>query len=47
MCKIDGERGASVQHMELSSVLCDDLEGWGGGWWDGGPRGRAYKYTDS
>ena len=22
--------GAAVQHRELSSVLCDDLEGWGG-----------------
>ena len=35
--------GAAVQHRELSSVLCDDLEGWDGG--EGGSRGRRYMYT--
>jgi len=34
---------AAVQHRELSSVLCDDLEGWDGG--EGGSRGRRYMYT--
>jgi len=33
MCKIDSWWEAAVQHRELSSVFCDDLEGWdrGGG----------------
>ena len=26
-------------------MLCDDLEGWDGGWWEGGSRGRGYRYT--
>ena len=30
---------------ELGSVLCDDLYGWDGGGWEGGPRGRGYMYT--
>ena len=38
----------AVQHRELSSVLCDDLDGWDGGvGWEGGSRGRAYMYTCS
>ena len=28
MCKIDGQWEAAVEHRELSSVLCGDLEGW-------------------
>ena len=31
MCKIDSLWEAAVQHRELSSGLCDDLEGWVGG----------------
>ena len=30
MCKIDGQWEAAVEHRELSSVLCDDLERWDG-----------------
>ena len=29
-----------MYHWDLSSVLCDDLEGW-----EGGLRGREYMYT--
>ena len=31
----------AIKHRELSLVLCDDLEGWDGGW-EGGSRGRGY-----
>ena len=31
MCKIDSEWEPAVQHRELSSVLCDDLDRWDGG----------------
>ena len=30
MCKIESQWEAAVQHRELSSVFCDDLEGWVG-----------------
>ena len=30
VCKIDGYWEAAVQHRELSSVFCDDLDGWKG-----------------
>ena len=40
MCKRDSQWEAAVQDMELSSVLCDDLEV--GEWvW----RGRMYAYS--
>ena len=29
------------------SMLCDDLEGWDGGGWEGGSRGEGYMYTHS
>ena len=29
-CRMDGFGEAAVQHRELRSVLCDDLEGWDG-----------------
>ena len=32
--KIDGQWEAAVEHRELSSVLCDNLEVWGE--WAGG-----------
>ena len=38
---------AAVSHRELSSVLCDDLKGWQGGWQEGGSRERGYMYTYS
>jgi len=31
MCKIASWWEAAVQHRELSSMLCDGLEGWGWG----------------
>ena len=31
MCKTDSQWEAAVQRMELSLVLCDDLDGWDGG----------------
>ena len=30
MCKMVSHWEAAVQHRELNSVLCDDLEGWAG-----------------
>ena len=30
VCKIDGWWKATIEHRELSSVLCDDLGGWDG-----------------
>ena len=36
--------GAAVQHRELSSALCDNTEGWDGGW-EGDLRGRGYTCT--
>jgi len=41
-CEIDGQWEAPAQHRESSSVLCGDLDGWGG------PRGeRGYMDTYS
>ena len=31
ICKTDSKWEAAIQHRELSSVLCDDIEGWVGG----------------
>ena len=47
MCKIESQWEASVQHRELSLVLCDDLEGWDWGGRIGGrfKRQRIYVYT--
>ena len=39
MCKIDSQREPAIQHRELSSGLCDDLEEW-----EGGLRGRPCVY---
>ena len=36
---------AAIQHREFSCMLCDDLEGWVGGGWEGRSRGRGYIYT--
>ena len=35
---MDSQREAAVWHRELSSGVCDDLEGWGGGIREVGPR---------
>ena len=45
-CRMDGFGEAAVQHRELRSVLCDDLEGWDGRM-GRGSRGRAYMYQFS
>ena len=31
ICKTDSKWEAAIQHTELSSVLCDDIEWWVGG----------------
>ena len=31
LAHVTRQRGATAQHRGLSSVLCDGLEGWGGG----------------
>ena len=46
MCKI-ASGNLLYSNRELSSVLCDDLDGWDGEEWEGGPRGRGYMYTYS
>ena len=43
VCKIDSQWEASVRLRELSSVVCDDLEGWIGGW-EGVKREGTYVY---
>jgi len=43
MCKI----GSCGKHRELSSVLCDDLEGWDGEGTGEGSREKGYRYTYS
>ena len=40
MRETDSWWGDAAQHRELSSGLSDDLEGWDGGLWEGGSRGR-------
>ena len=45
-CKIARWWEAAALHREPSSVLCDDPEGWGGGW-EGGSRGRGHMHTHS
>ena len=42
MCKIASEWEAAAQHRELSSALCDDLEGWDAEAGGGGLQGRGY-----
>ena len=42
MPKIDSQWGAAVRHRELSSVLCDALEGWDGGGREGQERRAMY-----
>ena len=42
LCVWDRQWDSAVKHRELSSVLCDDPEGW-----EGGPSGRGYTCTYS
>ena len=44
--KADSQWEATLQHWEPSSVFCDDLEGWNGGW-EGSSKGKGYMYTYS
>ena len=37
--------GKLLDNRELSLGLCDDLEGWDGGKWEGGSRKRVYAHT--
>ena len=32
MCKIDSYWEHTIKHSKLSSVFCDNLDGWDGGW---------------
>ena len=41
MCEKDSSWEAAIQHRELSSVLCGDLDGCDGEW-EGDLRGRGY-----
>ena len=38
MCKTDSWCKSAIKHRKLSSLLCDDLDGW-----DGGGVGRKFK----
>ena len=40
MCNADSQQETAVEHRELSSVLCDDLEGWDQGAGGAGGSGR-------
>ena len=42
-----GGRSMTLNPIELSSMLCDDLDEWDERGWEGGPRGRRYRYTYS
>ena len=44
-CEIDSKWEAVTLHSKLSSVLCNDLEEWDGGGWEGGPEGRGFMYA--
>ena len=43
ICKTDSKWEVAVQHMELSSVLCDDLDMWG--MREAQEEGEMYMYT--
>ena len=34
---------ALIPFMKAQSMLCDDLDGWDGGQWEGDSRGRVFK----
>ena len=40
------QQEAEAQHRELSSVLCDDLEGGRDRDWEGGSEEKGYTYTN-
>ena len=44
MCEIDSQRQAAVEHRELNSVLCDDLDEGDGEVRGGLKRERIYVY---
>ena len=48
VCKTDNQWGAAIECRELSSGLCDDLDGWDGVGVGGGgrevPEGEIYVY---
>ena len=45
ICKIDSQREFALCIRELKQGLCINLEGWDGGRWEGGSKGRGYMYT--
>ena len=45
ICKIDSQWESAVHLRELKQGLCVNLEGKGGGRWEGGSRGREYMHT--
>ena len=45
ICKIDSQQEFAAWLRKLKQGLCINLEGWGGGRWEGGSRGRRYLYT--
>ena len=46
MCKIDSWWEAPLWHRELSSLLCDDLDGWDGCGWEGGAGKKQSKFYE-
>ena len=45
MCKIDSQWEFAAWLRKLKQGLCINLEGWGGGGWEGVSKGRGYMYT--
>ena len=47
MCKTDSWWEDAVWRRELSSLLCDDLDGWEAAAWKGGSRVGGHMHTYS
>lgn len=44
MCKTDRQWEAATEHREPTLELCDDIQGWDWGGYEGVSRGRGYIY---
>ena len=45
ICKIDSQQEFAVCLRKLIQGLCINLERWDGKRWEGGSKGRGYRYT--
>ena len=46
-CKKISGQAPPVELRLLSSMLCDDLDGWAGRQWEGSPSGQGYMYNSA